>query len=148
MASGTFKWFGDVPRAIFNKEVDLVDDDIRVSLHTNVTAPDQDNHNFWNDLSATEIAGSGTYAANGTALANKTFTYTSGTNTWKFDADDVTWTSVTATFRYAVLYDRTPASDATRNLIGYIDFGSDQTVTGGTINLTWDAAGIGTVVVA
>ena len=150
MASGTFKWFGQAVKSVFNEEIDLTADDLRCALVVTAGAPDQDADQYWStapgQLSTDEIAASGTYATGGQQLAAVTWAYTSGTNTWKFDADDVQWTGVTATFQYAVIYDTTPGTD--KPLIGYIDFGSAQTVTAGTIQLTWDAAGIGTVVVS
>lgn len=77
-------------------------------------------------------------------------TVADGTVTWaecgagihQFDAADVSWTSSTITGRYAVIYDSTPGSDATRPLIGLVDFGADQTTNNGTFAITWDALGI------
>lgn len=67
----------------------------------------------------------------------------------QLDAADPSWT--TATFsgvRYAVIYDATPGSDATRPLIGYIDFGADQAVVSGTFTIQFSALGFLYVVVA
>ena len=47
-----------------------------------------------------------------------------GSTIIQFDADDVSWTSSTITARYAVLYNRTPATDATRPVIGLFALGS------------------------
>jgi len=54
----------------------------------------------------------------------------------------VAWTSASITARYAVIADFTPATDATRNLIACIDFGSNQTSTAGSWTLTFDAFGL------
>jgi hypothetical protein len=66
----------------------------------------------------------------------------SNTGAYVFDAADTSWTTATITARYAVVYDSTPASDATRPLIGYLDFVSDQTSTAGTFAITFDAGGL------
>lgn len=66
----------------------------------------------------------------------------------QFDAADPSWTSSTITARYAVIYNRTPASDATRPLIGLFDFGSNQSTNNGTFAITFDALGIFTLITA
>jgi len=76
-------------------------------------------------------------------------TVVDGTVTWtnvgraivQFDAADVSWPSSTVTARYAVLYNRTPATDATRPLMGLFDFGSNQTTNNGTFQVTFDVLG-------
>ena len=80
-------------------------------------------------------------------------TVTDGTVTWtnvgssilQFDAADPSWAASTITARYAVIYDRTPASDATRPLLFLIDFGSNQSTTNGTFAITFDALGFGVI---
>ena len=130
-----------------SSKVDWLSDDIRVALVTSAYTPNQDTDEFWSDVVANEVVGTG-YTANGAALANKTLTYTAGTNVNKFDADDVSWPASTITARYAVIYNRTPGSDATRNLISYVDFGANVSSTNGNFQITWDAAGIATITVA
>lgn len=76
-------------------------------------------------------------------------TVTDGSVTWtnvgvavvQWDAADPSWTSSTITARYAVIYDRTPATDATRPLMCLIDFGSDKSTSSGTFAVTIDALG-------
>lgn len=77
-------------------------------------------------------------------------TVTDGTVTWmnvgrgvvKLDADDVSWASAVITARRAVIYDSTPATDATRPLIACLDFGTDNSSSGGTFQISFDANGI------
>lgn len=58
------------------------------------------------------------------------------------DAADPSWTSATITARYVVIYDRSPASDATRPLICLIDQGSAVSSTSGTWSVTFNTQGL------
>ena len=136
----TGKLFGLVFTALWNKEVDYLADDIKLMLTTSTYVPNQDTHDYKNDVT-NEVTGTG-YTAGGKALTGKTVTYTAGTNKHVLDADDVTWTGSTITARIGALYDNTPATDATRPLIGYQDFIADKSSDAGDFTVQWDAAGI------
>ena len=141
------KLYGQFLQQALNKEVDWDTDTIKVALLTNSYTPDQDAHNYFDDVVANEVTGTG-YTQGGITLANKTNTYNSATNVIVLDADDVTWSSSTITARYAVVYDASPATNATKPLIGYVDFGSDQSSSNGNFTITWDATGIVRITVA
>lgn len=136
----TTKTYGSLIAKAFNKEVDFDSDTIKVALLSSSYTPNQDTDDYWNDVSSYEVTGTG-YTAGGATLANKSVTYTGATNVTKFDADDVSWTSSTITARYAVIYDSTGTA-STSALIGYVDFGSNQSSSSGTFSIVWDAAGI------
>lgn len=142
----TAKLYGKGMLALANKEIDWTSDTIKAMLCTSSYTPDQDAHDYKDDVT-NEVTGTG-YTAGGATLANCTATYTAGTNVAKFDADDTLWTTSTITARYAVVYDATPGSDATRPLIGYVDFGADVSTAAQTFQITWNASGIFTVTVA
>lgn len=141
------KLYGQFLSQALNKEIDWDTDTIKVALLTNSYTPDQDAHNYFDDVSTFEVTGTG-YTQGGNTLANKTNTYNSATNVIVLDADDTTWSSSTITARYAVIYDASPATNATRPLIGYVDFGSDQSSSNGNFTITWDATGIVRITVA
>lgn len=141
------KLYGQFLSQALNKEIDWDTDTIKVALLTNAYTPDQDAHNYLDDVVANEVSGTG-YTAGGNTLANKTNSYNSSTNVITLDADDTTWSSSTITARYAVIYDATPATNATKPLIGYVDFGSDQSSSNGNFTITWDATGIVRITVA
>ena len=141
------KLYGQFLSQALNKEIDWDTDTIKVALLSNAYTPDQDAHNYLDDVVANEVSGTG-YTAGGNTLANKTNTYNSATNVIVLDADDTTWSSSTITARYAVIYDATPATNATKPLIGYVDFGSDQSSSNGNFTITWDATGIVRITVA
>ncbi len=141
------KLYGNFVVKSFNKEIDWDSDTIKVALLTNAYTPNQDAHDYFDDVVANQVTGTG-YTSGGITLANKTNTYNSATNVIVLDADDVTWSSSTITARYAVVYDASPATNATRPLIGYVDFGSDQSSSNGNFTITWDATGIVRITVA
>lgn len=183
--------------------IDYLSDNIYCALVTSSFSPNTATHDFWDDVVANEVSGTG-YTANGALLGSKTMTVTAanswattaatstaytlgrvvrpsagngylyratvagtsggsaptwptvvgqtvtdGSVTWtnvgvailQFDAADPSWASSTITARYAVIYDRTPASDATRPIMALIDFGSNQTTSNGTFTANFDALG-------
>lgn len=140
------KWYGLAFKSAFNKEIDFNSDTIKVALVTSSYTFDQDAHDYFNDIT-NEVTGTG-YTAGGATLGSPTVTYTGGSNTLALDGADVSWTTSTITARGAVVYDSTPATDATRPLICFVDFGADVSTTAGTFQISWDAAGIATVVVS
>jgi hypothetical protein len=140
------KLYGNFLLKALNKEVDFDSDTIKVALLTSSYTPNQDTHDYFNDVSANEVTGTG-YTQGGITLSSKTATYDSGTNVIVLDAADVTWSSSTITARYAVVYDSTGTA-STSALIGYVDFGSDQSSTNGNFTITWDSTGIVRITVA
>lgn len=142
----TAKLYGQFLKSLTNKEIDLDSDTIKVMLCTSAYVPDQDAHQYKSSVTA-EVVGTG-YTAGGATLAAVAVTYTPATNTLMLDASDVTWPTSTITARYAVVYDSTPASDAARPLIAYVDFGADVVSTAGDFSLSWNAAGILTIATA
>lgn len=141
------KLYGSFLVKALNKEVDWDSDTIKVALLSNAYTPNQDTHDYFDDVSGNEVTGTG-YTTGGITLASKTITYDGATNVIVLDAADVTWSASTITARYAVVYDDTPATAATKPLIGFVDFGSDQSSSSGNFTITWDATGIVRVTVA
>lgn len=139
-------WYGLGLKSLTEAKVNFTSDTIKVMLCTSSYTPNQDTHQYKSDVT-NEVSGTG-YTATGTTLTTKTNTYTTGTNTVALDADDVSWTTSTITARYAVIYDATPATDATRPLLGYVDFGADVVSTAGTFTITWAAGGFLSVTAA
>jgi hypothetical protein len=137
----TSKAYGNLAKALFNKEVDWVTDDIKVMLVSSSYTPNQDTHDYLDDVSAYEVTGTG-YTAGGASLTSKTDSYDGATNTLVLDAADVTWASSTITARYAVVYNNTGAGASSKALIGYIDLVSDQASNNGNFVIEWDASGI------
>lgn len=134
------KIYGLFLKSLGNKEIDLDSDTLKVMLCTSSYSVNQDTHQYKSDVT-NEVSGTG-YSAGGATLGSVTVTYAGAGNTLTLDAADTSWTTSTITARYAVIYDSTPGSDATRPLIGYVDFGADVSTTSGTFQITWDSTGI------
>lgn len=138
--------YGGFLQSVMNKEADLDSDTVKVMLCTSSYTPNQDTHRYKSSVT-NEVSGSG-YTAGGATLTSVSATYSASTNTFTFDAADVSWASSTITARYAVFYDDTPAASTAKPLIAYWDFGADVSSSGGPFALTFDAAGIFTATVA
>jgi len=134
------KLYGLAFKSMINGEINYTAHTIKAMLCTSAYTPNQDTHQYKSSIT-NEAAGAG-YTAGGVALAGKTVTYTPGTNTLILDASDTQWPDSTITGRFLVLYDDTPSTDATKPLIGYIDFGADVSTTSGVFTSVWDAVGI------
>lgn len=134
----TGKLFGLVFTALWNKEIDYDTDTITVGGSTSSYSPNQDTHDYLNDIT-NEVSGGG-YSRQ--TLGSKTVTYTGASNKHVLDAADTVFASATFTVRTFWLADTSPGSDATRPLIGYQQSDGDITGGGGDLTLQWAAAGI------
>lgn len=141
----TAKFFGLFFKSLANKEIDLDGDVLKGMLYGSGYTPNQDTHQYKSSVTS-EVTGPG-YTAGGATVGAITVSYDAGTNKLSFDGVDAAWVAATLTARGMVLYDSTPATDATRPLIGYVDFGADISSTASTFTVSWDAAGIGAVTV-
>lgn len=141
------KMYGSFLQKALNKEIDWDTDDIKVMLLANTYVAAQDTHDYLDDVVANEVSGTG-YTAGGVSLGTKTMTYDGATNKITLDAADVSWSSSTITARFAVIYDNTPSTNATKPLLGYVDFGQDESSSNGTFTIAWNASGIFEITVA
>ena len=66
------KLYGNFVLKALNKEVDFDTDTIKVALLTSSYTPDQDAHDYFNDVSSAEVTGTG-YTAGGATLASGYF---------------------------------------------------------------------------
>ena len=119
--------------------IDIDTDTIKCALVTSTYTPNIDTDTKWSNVT-NEVSGTG-YTAGGQTLASVTVTQDNTNNRGVVDATDVTWSTATITARAAVLYKSTGTA-STSPLICYIDFGSDQTSSGGNFVIQWNASGI------
>lgn len=142
------KFYGKFLQSLFNKEIDIDSDALKLMLCTSSYTPDQDAHRYKSDIT-NEVTGTG-YTAGGVAVTGVSVSYDAATNKLSFTSSGTpSWATSTITARYAVLYDSTPSTDATRPLILYIDFGADVSSTTATFAVPWDPTnGIGYITAA
>lgn len=119
--------------------INLKSDTIKIALLTSSYTPNAD-HDFFSDVSAYEVAASGSYSAGGATLTTTVSTDDTD-DEGVFDATDVSFTTASITARYAIVYKSTGVA-ATSPLICLIDFGSNYTSTAGTFSLPFNAEGI------
>lgn len=134
-------WYAKAFISMLDEEIDWVADAIKVALCTDSYVPNQDTHDYWDDVD-NEVSGTG-YTAGGATLANASIGNT--LNVIKLDGDDVAWTNSDITARIAVICDTTPGSSATNPLILWIDFGGDETSSSGTFTIQFHGDGIATI---
>lgn len=132
--------YGNALVHITDADLDWTADTIKVALSTSGEVPDQDNDDFFNDVS-NEVSGTG-YTADGATLGSPTRTYTGGTNTLSLDAADTAWTTATFTARNAHVYKDRGGATSADELLSYVDFGGDETVSSGTFTIQWHADGV------
>lgn len=141
----TAKWYGQALLGQYSttaaRRVDWVTDSVKVGLTTSSYTPNQDTHVFYSDIT-NELTTTGGYTAGGVALGTKTSTYDATSNELRLDAADTSWTSATFTAAFAFIYVDTAGAGTTDPLLGWVDFGGNQTVTSGTFTIQWDATGV------
>jgi len=121
--------------------IDWDTDTIKVALLTSAYTPDAATHDFFDDVSANEVAGDG-YTAGGATIANIAVVEVAGVTT--VNGDDVTFLQEALGFtdaRYAVIYKDSGVA-ATSPLMGYIDFLSDKGNVAGDLTIQWNVNGI------
>lgn len=141
MAQGDIVAYNDFKEQLFKKIHDLVNDTVKVTLHTSYT-PNIDSHQVWADVSSTEYGSGSGYTAGGKTLANKSVTQDNTNDRALWDADDVTWTSLgalsPATPSHAIIWNDTPTSPADP-LLDYVILGTTAT-NGGNYTLQWSSS--------
>jgi hypothetical protein len=129
-------------QSLNNKEINLLSDSIKLMLLGAGYSPNRGAHRYKSDVVAQEVSGAG-YTAGGTLVGSMAGAIAA--NVYTISGANASWPGATLSANFAALYDSTPATDATRPLIGYVDFGGAQNPSNGTLSVTWAAGGIGTV---
>lgn len=114
---------------------------IYISLVSNSYTPDGDAHIYRSSLS--QIVTPSNYSAF-FALSSPLVTQDNTGNQGVLDGSDILIANVTfgTSVRAAVLWASTPQGASSDPLIAYVDFTTDQSVTAGTFQITWNASGI------
>ena len=119
-------------------------DTYKIALYTSsktVSASAVTGYNTTNESS--NSTGSG-YTAAGNTLTNSGVTGSSSTSTVFADFSDTSWTTVSTTARYALIYQSSggaaTAGAATDSAVCVLDFGGDLSTSAGTLTIQFPAA--------
>lgn len=131
--AGTWKWYGNGLLNVLNGNIDLNTDTFKIMLTTSTYTPDQDAHDFRNDVT-NEVGASGTYATGGGSCTVST-SYDSASNEVRVSLSDVAFTGATITARTAVLYKSRGGASSADELVAYCTEASDVSSTAGTFTV-------------
>lgn len=128
-----------------NGGVNLSSLTVKCMVVTGSYTPNQNTHDFRDDLGATEVSGTG-YTSGGNTLANPVVSLDgSGNVTVDFD-DPATWSQNASGFtdgRRAVIYVARGGASSADELIGYTDdFGADKGNVDGDFSIAINASGL------
>ena len=111
---------------------------IMCALISDAATPDFAAHDYWADLSASEVTGTN-WAAKGVALTGTTWTSTGGALMW--DAANVSVASTTlSNAMAAVIFDDSVSSPTADAMICLVDFTSPYSTSNGTFAITWSTS--------
>ena len=127
MAAVTASPYGAFLLALGKAQINLETVSFKIALTGTGYTPDVNAHDFFNDITG-QVTGTG-YTAGGKALTGITWTYDTANRQAVLGAATVTWTGVTITAHFAIVYIDT-GTPTTSPLVGYIDFGEDRAYTG------------------
>jgi hypothetical protein len=138
----TVNWYGLGLQYLLDTPADLEGVTVQLSLHTDAYTPDRDADNFFDDVSASEVANGNGYTTLGVTLTGVTWSYDTASDQVRLDFDDPSWTfTASKTWRYGVIWINTGGASSTDPLIGLLTWDSNQTVST-AYTLTIDTAGI------
>ena len=139
MAEGDITFSNQFKAWLLGGLVDLDTDTIKVALVNGYSFNADNNHGYAN-FSANEVSATG-YSAGGATLTGLTITTNDTGDYGKWDAADVTWTSLaTASISAALIYDDTMTTPVADGLIGKVEIGTNSN--GGNYTISWNAGGI------
>ena len=143
MPTATGKLFGNGLLNLFDGGVIWGTDDTYLALITTAgnSALDIDNWDNWDDAVSYEVTGTN-WSANGVQADGETLSLVTANNDVEFDITDESTSTVTLSDgKCLIVYTRTPASDAARELIGYAAFDTALAPAGGTLLLDFATTG-------
>lgn len=141
MASGAL--FNSYKLKTQQGSINLSSDTLKVALLADTYTPNIDSQEYFDDVSAHELATAGGYTAGGATVSGKSCTQDNANDRGVFDCADPTWTADGTGFtcRYAVLYKDT-GDPSTSPLIAYWDFGGNQNPVSIAFTLIVNALGL------
>ena len=131
--AGTWKWFGEGLANVVKGAIDLDTDTFKIMLTTSTYTPNQDTHNFRDDVT-NEVVGTG-YTAGGATLTGVSVTYDTASNEVRIAWTDPTWPTATITARTAVIYKARGGASTADELLAYCTEAGDVTSTAATFTV-------------
>ena len=119
------------------KVIDFANDVFKIALMQSGFTFDKDTHHGYADVSGSELATANGYTAGGNTLAGVSLTEDDTDDRTEVTWNNTTWNAAGGSIGPspgAIIYDDTAADDP---IVGYIDFGGDQTqADGGTATIS------------
>lgn len=119
-----------------NGRIDFASDTFKMILMDTGFTFDPDTHHGYSDVSASELSNGNGYTTGGATMSGVAVTENDSTDLCEITWNNVTWTASGGSIGPspgAIIYDDTASSPQADTIIGYIDFGGDQTqADGGT----------------
>lgn len=131
--AGTWHFYGNGLLNVFKGNIDLDTDTFKIMLTTNAYTPNQDTHDFRDDVT-NEVIGTG-YTAGGTTLSGVSVTYDAASNEVRISWTDPTWPTATITARTAVIYKSRGGAASADELLAYCTEASDISSSGATFTV-------------
>lgn len=131
--AGTFKWYGNGLLKAITGSIDFDTDTFKVLLTTSAYTPNQDTHDFRDDVT-NEVTGTG-YTAGGATLTGVAVTYDAASNEVRIKWTDPTWATSTITARTAVIYKARGGASSADELVAYATNDADVSSTAGTFTV-------------
>jgi hypothetical protein len=134
--AGTWKFYSKALEKIAEGSIDLDTDTFHILLTTSSYTPDQNAHDFRDDIT-NEVTTSGTYTiSTGAGNALSGFSGAMSTNAYQVSWTSPAFTSATITARTAVIYKRRGGAASADELLAYCTESGDVTSTAGTFTIT------------
>ena len=139
-------YYGVGVKKILQGSIDLDTDTFKAMLTTSAYTPDQDVHDFRDDVT-NEISGTG-YSAGGVTISTPVVSYDTASNEVRWDFDDPSWTSASFTARFLVVYKSRGGAASADELVAYVNFGGDETVASGTFTYVVPSTGFSKITIS
>jgi hypothetical protein len=138
----TVTWYGLGLQYLLDNPSDMETVTAKIALVTSAYTPNRDTHDFWDDVSANEVANGNGYATGGVTLTTVLWSYDSASDQVRLDFDDVSWTFTAGkTWLYGVVYIDTAGASSTDPVIALLTWDTSQTVST-AYTLVIDPAGL------
>jgi len=122
--------------ALDTKQIDFVNDIFTIILMKSGFTFNKDTHHGYADVSASELGTGYGYTAGGQSLTGVAVTENDTTDKTEITWNNSSWTATGGSIgpaAGAIIFDNTPTTPQADPILGYIDFGEDQTEPSGGV---------------